>query len=142
MNFHVVKISDSVNNFYYYFITHIENDDINFSIAESFGASEPENPINMYLNNVVGWDNIDVMPCPEISCIQVLNKSFAPDPKNMVISDEYKKVMEEAMSKIKEKKPRAKKVKEVNEATTSQPKPKPKSRSKKAVADASVANNL
>jgi len=89
MNYQVYKISENVNGYYYYVISHIDNIDLNFSIAENFAATSPENPINQYLSLVAGWDNIDV-ETTTISPLDALSNTFPADPKNMLVSNDYK----------------------------------------------------
>lgn len=136
MNFQVFKIFEKVNNYYYYIISHIANEDLNLDIAESWASEEQENPINTYLS-VIGFDNVDIQKCSDISPIQVINRSFPSDTKNMNVSDEFKTVLQEALKKLQEaKKPRAKKAKDPNEAP--KPKKEPKPRAKKSTTTGKV----
>ena len=131
MIFNVYKIIESVNNFYYYFISHIEDLDLNLDIAESYADAFPDIPINTYFNVVTGWDCADIKKCDDISPIQVLNRSFPHDPKNMNVSEEYKKFTEQALEQLSQKKGRGKKKeKDPNEAPKPAKKPaKPRGKS-------------
>ena len=134
MNFYTFKINDQKNGYHYYIISHINDLDLNLDIAESYASAFSELPINSYFNICVGWDDVDVEKCDNISPIQVINKALPADAKNMNISDEYKKVLGEAIEQLKNnKKPRAKKVKDPNEIKEPKAKKEPKARGKKAV---------
>ena len=62
MNYQVYKITENANGYFYNVISHVDNIDLDFSIAENFAATSPENPINQSLTSEAGWDNIDVKP--------------------------------------------------------------------------------
>ena len=127
MEFHVFKIFETINNYFYYIISHIDNEDLNLDIAESWAAEDVTNNINMYLT-MIGFNNVSIEKS-SISPLIILQKSFQHDIKNMNISDDYKKILEEGLSKIKEKKTKVKKVKEVTEL---KPKKEPKIKAKKS----------
>ena len=126
MNFYVFKISENINNFYYYYISHIEDIEFNIQVVESYAADFSDIPINQYMNLVVGWNNVKLekvdtrgtsAASDNITPIDVINKTYSSDSKNMSVSDDYKKLVEEVIEQIKSKpkkvaKPRAKKVKE------------------------------
>ena len=112
MNLYVFKVSENINNHYCY-ITHIEDVEFNVQVIESYAADFSDIPINQYMNLVVGWDNVKIEK-DSISINDVINKNFTSDVKNMNISDDYKKLVTEAIEKIKAKtkkvsKPKAKK---------------------------------
>ena len=48
MNFYVLKISENINNFYYYYISHIEEIEFNIQVVESCAADFSDIPINQY----------------------------------------------------------------------------------------------
>ena len=114
MNYHVYKIFENVNGYHYYIISHINDIKLNLSIAENFAATDEENPVNKYLSTVSGWDNIDI-EISTISPVDALANKFPVDPKNMLISDDYKGVLEDELQKIVTKKTRGKKVVEKKE---------------------------
>lgn len=60
--------------------------------------------------------------------MQVINKRFPSDPKNMNISDDFKRILDEAIAKLKEKKPRAKKVNDPNEPPKAKKEAKPRAK--------------
>ena len=134
MNFQTYKIFQNVNGFYHYTISNIDDIELVRDIAENWGAIDPDNAINQYLTIVIGWDNIDCEKST-ISPIDVINKNFSADNKNMVVSDEFKKFTEEEIQKLKNKKSRSKKVVEKKpESEAEKPvKKAPKPRGKKAV---------
>lgn len=117
MNFYVFKISENINNFYYYYISHIEDIEFNIQVVESYAADFSDIPINQYMNLVVGWNNVKLEKVDNIMPIDVINKTYSSDSKNMSVSDDYKKLVDEVIEQIKSKpkkvaKPRAKKIKE------------------------------
>ena len=139
MNYHVYKIFENVNGYYYYVISHINDIEWNLSIAENFAVTDEEHPINKYLTNVAGWDNIDIEEST-ISPVDAPANKFPADPKNMLISDDYKGVLEDELQKIVTKKTRGKKVVEKKE-DDGEPKAKkapPKPRGKKATGKVSI----
>ena len=130
MNFSVYKIIEKINGYYYYFISHIDHLDLNFNVAESWADAMPDIPINNYFNTVMGWsDDVDIEKCDDISPIQVINKQFPTnDVKNMNISNDFEKVLNEALEALKNKKKRTAKPK----ADKPEPKPKGKAGKKQA----------
>ena len=117
MNLRVFKISEILNNFYYYYISHIDDIEFNIQVVESYAADFSDIPINQYMNLVVGWNNVKLEKVDSITPIDVINKTYSSDSKNMSVSDDYKKLIAEVIEQIKSKpkkvaKPRAKKVKE------------------------------
>ena len=80
MNYHVYKIFENVNGYYDYVISHINDIELNLSIAENFAATDEENPINKFLTSVAGWDNIDIEESA-ISPVDALANKFPEDPK-------------------------------------------------------------
>ena len=69
------------------------------------------------MNLVVGWSNAKLEKVDNITPIDVINKTYSSDSKNMSVLDDYKKLVDEAIESIKSKpknvpKPKAKKVKE------------------------------
>ena len=89
MNFQTYKIFETVNGYYYYTISNIDDIELVRDIAEKWGAIDPGNAINQYLTIVVGWDNIDCEKAT-ISPIDGINKNFnSTDNKNMVSCDDF-----------------------------------------------------
>ena len=112
MNYQVFKISESIHGYYYYVISHIDDEELNLSIAENWAATAPGVPINHYISVCGGWDNVSIDKTT-ISPIDAINKTFPADDlgshlkgdtKNMLISDEYKKLHEEELQKLSQKK--------------------------------------
>ena len=67
------------------------------------------------MNLVVGWNNVKLEKVDNITPI-VINKTYSSDSKHMSVSDDYKKLVDEAIEQIKSKpkkvaEPKAKKVK-------------------------------
>ena len=103
MNFYMFKISENLNNFYYYYISHIEDIEFNIQVVESYAADFSDIPINQYMNLVVGWNNVKLEKVDNITPIDVINKTYSSDSKNMSVSDDYKKLVDEAIESIKSK---------------------------------------
>ena len=103
MNFYVFKISENINNFYYYYISHIEDIEFNIQVVESYAADFSDIPINQYMNLVVGWNNVKLEKVDSITPIDVINKTYSSDSKNMSVSDDYKKLVDEVIEQIKSK---------------------------------------
>ena len=133
MNFYTFKLFEKVNGYYFYFISHIDHTDLNFNICESYADAFPDVPINQYFNIITDWsEDADIEKCDNISPIQVINKQFPTnDPKNMNMSDEYKKILAEELEKLQQKKSRSKKNKDQKDPNEPKPKPKPKPKGKK-----------
>ena len=117
----VYKIVDTVNGYYHYIVSQISDGSIVLEHQEHYSAHCPENPINLYYNTVVGWDNIMIEKVTDVKPIDVINGNYSADPKNMDTSDEYKKLLPPP------KEPRVKK-----EPKEPKPKKEPKPRAKKA----------
>ena len=132
MSYQTFKIQDTVNNYYYYTISDIDDPEFVLDIRDSYAEDQPDLPINTYFN-IMGFDNATCTKAPEISPIQVINKSYPSDPKNMLTSDEYKKVIEEVLAeqKLKEEKKAARKNKKAEPKAAAEAKPKAKPRAKK-----------
>ena len=79
MNFYVFKISENINNFYYYYISHIEDMEFNIQVVESYAADFSDIPINQYMNLVVGWNNVKLEKVDSITPIDVINKTYSSD---------------------------------------------------------------
>jgi len=69
---------------------------------ESYAADFSDKTINQYMNLVVGWNNVNLEKV-DISPIDVINKTYSSDSKNMSVSDDYKKLVDEAIEQIKAK---------------------------------------
>ena len=80
MNFYVFKISENINNFYHYYISHIEDIEFNIQVVESYAADFFDITVHQYMNLVVGWNNVtvekvDILPIDVIlKHIQVIIK--------------------------------------------------------------------
>ena len=84
---------------------------------------------------VSGWDNVNAEKAT-ITPTDIISKHFQPDPKNMAISEDYKKLTAEAIEALNNKKARGGKKKAVVNGDAAQPKPAPKPRGKKSVGTA------
>ena len=60
MNFQTFKIFETVNGYYYYTISPINDLELNLSISENWGAVDQDNTINQYFTMCVGWDEVKI----------------------------------------------------------------------------------
>ena len=60
MNFQTYKIFEIVNGFYYFIVSHINDLDLNLTIAENWGATDESNPINQFISLTCGWDPLHI----------------------------------------------------------------------------------
>ena len=118
-NFQVYKFFETVNNYYFYIISHIDDPDIVLVQFEHTSANKPNEPLYKYLNTAVGWDNIGIDKCDDIKPIDVINGVYGNDTKCMNFNNTFE-------SLIPEKKKKEKAAKEPK------PKKEPKPRSKKS----------
>ena len=108
--FQVYKIFETVNNYYFYAISHVDDKDIVLMQFEHTSAIRPDEPLYKYLNTAVGWDNINIEKCDDINAIDIINGSLKglSDDKCMNNNNTF-------MSLIPEKKKKEKVVKEKKE---------------------------
>ena len=125
MNYQVFKITESIHGYYYYVVSHIDDEELNLSIAENWAATAPDVPTNHFMSVCCGWDNVSIDKTT-ISPIDAINKTFPADAKNMLISDEYKKILEEELQKLSQKKSRSKKTPVEKSEAKKEPKPRAK----------------
>ena len=122
MNYNVFKLSESENNYYFYFISPFseQNNELALESIEHYISNE-QTLMNQFLHNI----NFDEVKIEKVNMnpIDVINKNFPADDKNMLISDSYKAFI----PLPKEKKKREVKPKEPKE------KKEPKPRGKKCV---------
>ena len=83
-NFKVYKIFETINNNYFYVISHVDDPDIVFMQFEHTSANKPNEPLYKYLNTAIGWDNIGIEKCDDIKPIDVINGVYGTDPKCML----------------------------------------------------------
>ena len=55
------------------------------------------------MNLVVDWNNVNLVKVDYIKPIDVINKTYSSDSKNMSVSDGYKKLVDEVIEQIKSK---------------------------------------
>ena len=110
-NFYVYKIIETINNYYFYVISHVDDENIVLMQFEHTSANKPNLSMYRYLNDVVGWDHINIEKCGDVKAVDVINSTFVHDDKCMNISNAYESLIVE--KKPKEKKaPKEKVVKE------------------------------
>ena len=89
---------------------------------EHTAANEPEETIYKYIGNITGWDNIDIQKVTDVKPVDVINNTFPHDNKNMLISNDFEKLII-----IPEKKSRVKKEPKAKPKPKKEPKQKAKS---------------
>ena len=132
MNYSVFKLTEQDNNYYFYFLSPFDGTDLEL-VAESiehYISNEPSQ-MNQYLMTVPDFDNVKVEKV-DIPAITVLNKTFQPDDKSMLISKSLVSLIPPPKEKKKrEAKPKADK-------TVKEPKA-PKSRGKKSIQSVNIS---
>ena len=112
MNYNVFKLSESENNYYFYFISPFseQNNELALESIEHYISNE-STQMNQYLHNI----NFDEVKIEKINMnpIDVINKSFAPDDKNMLVSNSFVALIplpkEKKKREVKPKEPKEKK---------------------------------
>ena len=90
MNFQTFRIFETVNNYYYFAISPINDVELNLSISENWGAVDQDNTINQLFALCFSWVEVKIKK-NNISPIELLYKKFdSVDCKTMTVSDEYK----------------------------------------------------
>ena len=121
MNYNVFKLSESENNYYFYFLSPFSESNMEF-VSESIERyiSNEQTLMNQYLH-IIDFDNVKIERA-QLSPIEVINKSFASDDKNMLSSDSFKSLI-----------PPPKAKREPTTKAENEPKKEPKPRGKKCV---------
>ena len=113
--FQVYKIFETINNYYFYVISHVDDKDIVLMQFEHTSVNKPSEPMYKYLNTVVGWDNISIEKC-DINPIDIINGSLIQfkDDKCMNLNNSFISLIPEKVAKEKKEKP----IKEKKENST------------------------
>ena len=119
MNYHVYKLTEHQNNFYVYTISPFDDTELTMESFEHFVANSPQVPMCQYLM-ICDFDNMTIEKS-SMNPIEVINKSFPPDDKNMLISDSFKSLIPPPKSK---REPKKKSEKEPKEAKPVKPRGK------------------
>ena len=132
MNFHVFKFSEAENGFYFYFLSPFNGDNIDL-VSESIEhyISNELTPMNQYLNNI-DFSTVKVEKV-QMNPIDVINKSFQPDEKNMLISSSFVSLIPPPPPPKVKKAPKPKADKPVKE------KKEPKQRAKKGTPNVQIS---
>ena len=132
MNYSVFKLTEQDNNYYFYFLSPFDGTDLEL-VAESIEhyISNESSQMNQYLMTVPDFDNVKVEKV-DIPAITVLNKTFQPDDKNMLISNSFVPLLPPP----KEKKKREAKPK--SDKPVKEPKA-PKARGKKSIQSVNIS---
>ena len=127
MNYNVFRLTENTNGYYFLFLSPFtaENIDSAMESIEHYISNE-STPMNQYLN-IIDFDAVKIEKV-NISPIDVINKNFPADDKNMLISDSWKSLIPPPKPKRepkkkadpkepKQAKPRGKKAPHVNIST-------------------------
>ena len=127
MNYNVYRLTENDHGYYFYFLSSFSESNMD-CVAESIEhyISNESTPMNQYLN-IIDFDAVKIEKV-NISPIDVINKSFSNDEKNMLISDSWKSLIPPPKPKRepkkkadpkepKQAKPRGKKAPHVNIST-------------------------
>ena len=135
MNYSVYKFTESENSHYFYFISYFNGEDMDL-VSESIEhyISNVPTEINKFLIHC-DFDNVKIEKV-NISPTDVLNKSFQPDDKNMLISNSFISLIP-----IPKPKPSRKKA-EKTDKPKKEAKPRPKKQAQKAVTIDTVNTTL
>ena len=123
MNFQTFKISETTNNFYFYFISHVDDPELVLDIVDVC-LDEKDKPMNQYIMSIdpdtIKCEKVSVSPCDVINrnlpqdskCMNISNDYCAliPPPKESRKKKEAKPKVEKTPKEPKQAKPRAKKV--------------------------------
>ena len=103
-SFQVYKFFETINNYYFYFISHVDDENIVLMQFEHTSANKPNLSMYRYLNDVVGWDHINIEKCGDVKAVDVINSTFVHDDKcmNIIISNSYESLIVEKKTKRKE----------------------------------------
>ena len=132
MNFHVFKFSEAENGHYFFLISPFNGDNIDL-MSESIEhyISNELTPMNQYLNNI-DFSTVKVEKV-QMNPIDVINKSFQPDEKNMLISSSFVSLIPPPPPPKVKKAPKSKADKPVKE------KKEPKQRAKKGTQNVQIS---
>ena len=102
-NFYVYKIIETINNYYFYVISHVDDENIVLMQFEHTSANKPNLSMYKYLNDTVGWDHINIEKCDNIKAVDIINGSYVCEDKNkcMNVSNSYESLIVEKKKKEK-----------------------------------------
>ena len=112
MNYSVFKITENEHGYFFFIVSPFEDADLAMETAGFYVSNSPQIPMCQYLM-VCDWDNMNVEKV-SMCQIDVINKTFQPDDKNMLVSSSFVPLIPPPKKK-REAKPKADK-----------PAPKPK----------------
>ena len=122
MNYNVFKLTELQNNFYTYIVSPFDDTELTMETFEHFVSNSPQLLMCQYLM-ICDFDNMTIEKV-NMNPIDVINKNFLANDKNMLISDSFKSLIPPPKPKREPKKKAEKEPKEKKE---------PKPRGKKCV---------
>ena len=79
--FYVYKTFETINGFFFYVISVMNDEEVVIEQVEHTSANKPDLPMYKYLNETVGWDNVDIEKATNVKPIDVINNQYANDEK-------------------------------------------------------------
>ena len=128
MNYSVYKFTENENGFYFYFLSPFSEQNVD-CVCESIEhyISNEHTQMNQYLLHC-DFDNTKMEKVSNVPAIDVINRVFTPDDKNMLISSTYTQLIPPPKPKREPKK----------KAEPKEPKPS-KPRGKKSTQNVSIS---
>ena len=111
MNYNVFKLTELQNNFYTYIVSPFDDTELTMETFEHFVSNSPQLLMCQYLM-ICDFDNMTIEKV-NMNPIDVINKNFLANDKNMLISDSFKSLIplpkEKKKREVKPKEPKEKK---------------------------------
>ena len=135
MNYYTFRITEKDNGYFFYFISALNDGELALEQAEFVISNDEKNPMCQYLCSV-NFDDVVVEATPNISIMDVINKNFGADDKNMQVSQSY-------VSLIPPPKPARPAKREAKPKVEKEPKPKaaPKPKAKKGQTNVNISTD-
>ena len=75
-NFYVYKYIETINNYYFYVISHVDDENIVLMQFEHTSANKPNLSMYKYLNDTVGWDHINIEKYDNLKAVDIINGPY------------------------------------------------------------------
>jgi len=106
IQFHVFKLIESINNYYIYLISHVEDPELFLEEVEHSVANALDKPYNQYLSTC-DWDSITIEKA-SVNPVDVIHNHLPQDDKCINVSNSYISLIPPPKEKKKrEPKPKA-----------------------------------
>ena len=99
MNYYAYKFTENDHGYFFYFLSPFDGKEIDLveESIEHYISNEPSD-MNKYLMNV-NFDEVKVERVIGVSAMDIINRSFPQEDKNMMVSDSYKALIPPAKPK-------------------------------------------